>query len=527
MTSFFSSERFNRYFLLGLYILVAICLLVVPLRISGHGYIPADDAMRHCAFAVDSRTWGDVLIIRPEIHNNVDSHPGWHSLLRGLHAQLGLEVEDLVVFSYIFTFVVFGLAGLLSSRAPLAWLVTLALATIFLPELTFRLLLGRPFAISAAALVIILFFWTRNRTPSWPQALLFNALPLAFAIWLHPSWYLWLLVVGGLFFSRGWRGALQFAVSLALGLVGAAIMARDSYSVIIYPVEHFILSLAQDPIVRTSLVGEFQPNLGAQAAAYLALFIFIIGRSLVKRDTEKVFEPDLVVACMGWILGLYVTRFWLDWGAPALAVWIARQLASFIEKVPDLKPKFMIAVSSMAVMCLGMTSDFAGRYSSALKEVVLTMPKEKLQGFMPQDGGVLYTTDMHFFYATYYRLPHQHFRYVIGFEPGMMRAEDLEILRRIQFNDSIEETYEPWVKRMTEKDRIMIRAGSEPKSKGIKYEAIYGGYWIGHLEPKKPEKSEKSPNVAVKDKEVAPAAGNTPPVDEKKPLSVTEPKPSE
>ena len=55
-------ERLTRLVLL---LVILAVFLLVPLRIIAYGYMPPDDALRHSAFAVANRAWGDVMLLDP------------------------------------------------------------------------------------------------------------------------------------------------------------------------------------------------------------------------------------------------------------------------------------------------------------------------------------------------------------------------------------------------------------------------------------------------------------------------------
>jgi hypothetical protein len=84
----------------------------------------------------------------------------------------------------------------------------------------------------------------------------------------------------------------------------------------------------------------------------------------------------------------------------------------------------------------------------------------------------------------FFKTPTADWRYVLGFEPGLMRPDDLEVLRKIQWNHGAAfAAYEPWVKKMRPADRMIIRAsgGNPPDISELEWHYAATGLWIGRL----------------------------------------------
>lgn len=473
----------DRLALAGL-ILILATVLLIPLRIAALGYLPHDDALRHVGHALDSRPWSEVLVLNPAIHPEMDSHPGWHALLRAAHRVLGLGPDGLLTLSYSLTFGLVALAGLVGSRNPLAWLLTLVAAGTLMPEVVSRQFFGRPLSLSVAALVFLLFVHQRTpRLAHWKPMLL-GAVVLGLAIWMHPSWYLWLLLVPGIWLTRGTKDTLAFLGSLALALGLASVASGSCYSTVLYPVEHLRLSLGQDLSVGTGLVEEFQPRSLSLAALGLVAFLFGLRRITGTGERDPLLAPDLILAVLGGILGLAVSRFWYDWAAPALLVWACRQTALALAhfRVDALRRGAATAVGCLALF-LTLTTDLHERYTTKARDILLTTPEQKLRALLPTGRGILYNASMTAFYDLYWRFPDTTWRYVLGFEPGMMTPEDRATYAAIMYNNGIHETLLPWIRRMTPDDRVLFTTDVPPAIPGMHFDVIYGGIWIGRREP--------------------------------------------
>jgi hypothetical protein len=108
--------------------------------------------------------------------------------------------------------------------------------------------------------------------------------------------------------------------------------------------------------------------------------------------------------------------------------------------------------------------------------------------WLPEPGGIFYTDSMDLFYSTFYANPDAKWRYIIGFESGWMPKEDLDILRRIQWNDGAYQAYAPWVRKMRPEDRLVLDTGpgNQPRIDGLEWTYAVTNVWIGRLPRKTP-----------------------------------------
>ncbi len=209
------------------------------------------------------------------------------------------------------------------------------------------------------------------------------------------------------------------------------------------------------------------------------------------RLREEFKSVDFCLVVLMWALGLKVVRFWADWGVPAFTVWSCRQLILLgFDRLPRPREALALTTGAAAVLYLAVTADLGGRYTWNLRVPLLTHPVEEFRSLLPDAGGILYCTNMRVFYRLYYRLPEAHLRFSTGFEPGMMPAEDLKIMRAIQFNDDLVKAYEPWFNKMTPADRIVLFSPTKPEWPGIEFSSFYT-FWIGKKVPPKGEASVK------------------------------------
>lgn len=467
-------------------LLLAGCLalfLIIPLKIISYGYLPPDDALRHSAFAVDHRHWNEILSLNLDFHPELDSHPGWHGFLRFLHQYLGLNTEQLVECSVILAFLTFTIAGMIASGSPLAWLCACSLVSVAEMSIFQRFTLGRPMFFSMTALAVLLFIWTRGKPLSlWLESLVVFLL-LSLGIYMHPTvWYLWALPFFTLVLCRRWRSAVILGVSLALAMCFAALCLGGWYNVLTMPLLVLKLSLMQDPLQGMNLVGELQPTGGPVFGLLVVAAIMLIKVWRGGHVRDELFQVDFVLVLVAWLLGLAMQRFWMEWGVPALVVWICRQIKSLLNLklsgLPRVGDTIWLSGFAAAAMYLSLTVDIGGRYTQNLKSPLLTKPVGDFRAELPDDGGILYTIDMTVFYKLYFRMPDAKFRFSTGFEPGFMPPADLKIFRAIQFNSGLLEAYKPWIDKMTPKDRLLLYYPAKPEWPGMEFRQFYSA-WIG------------------------------------------------
>lgn len=458
-------------------VFAAVTLLAIPLKVAAFGYLPPDDALRHSAFAMVHRNWDEILVLAPESLGNIDSHPGWHQFLRFVRYITGAGTEGLVIFSYCFSFCIFCLGGLIKSGKPLPWMLALGITFIIAPAFQFRAIDGRPFIVSATVLAVLLLHWSRvDEPPSFKEAGL-TLLMLVAAIWVHPTvWYIWIGAAVCLVLCGQYKRAAFFVGSLLGALLVAAMLAPNWRNILIYPFDILVSAFGNAPLTRSQLVEEFQPS-GAPVLPLVVAAILLIMRGEIRGVIASEFRKvDFVLFVGSWVLGLAIGRFFFDWSLPAFAVWCYRQLDIIITTRGRKELAAVVAVS--AVVFLVMTGDVSDRYSSSLHDPLLHKPRAEIATMLPERGGVLYSTRMDVFYELFYRFPEGPFRYVVGYEPGLMPPADLETMRSIQFNNGLLAAYKPWFEKMTEKDRIFISVPTKPEWPGFRFDSFYT-FWVG------------------------------------------------
>jgi len=456
-------------------------LLIASLRITGQGFQPLDDALRHVGKAVSGKEWSEILVVRPEM--TMDSHPGWHTILAGVQELARPEPDGLLVFSVVFLFLLLASIPLFYFQRPEAWMAALLIMTLFSFGAVFRLFYGRPFIFSMAVMVYFCFLWEqiKNRKRFWIE-LIGYALATGLSTWIHGTWYLLSLPLIALFLAREWRVFWLMNLATGIGILFGASLTGNPleflYQMVFHAVEAF-----NGHSLQKQLVLEFRPFDGAPFVIVLVAVVLLWQRMRGDNISKKLDNPIFLMAGFGWCMGFVADRFWSDWGWPMITVWLALEIQQILEK--ELHPFSLKRLAMGAAICLvfflALTGDRGSRWTNKLGVSWPKMVETDHRPWLPDKGGILYNDNMALFYNVFYYNPHGPWRYVLGFEPIWMPKDDLTIYRNIQLSRGSPESYEPWVEKMTEKDRMMVIRSSQPKIEGLEWHEVVPTVWSGRL----------------------------------------------
>jgi hypothetical protein len=471
----------QRYVPLVVWVVVAVTLLFISLKIIGTGFLPAGDARRHVAKAFTDKPYTEIIVMRPEY--SMDHSPGWEWLLRWLHRVAGWDRDALMSFSIVSTLLCVLIAPLPWVRRPEAWLAALLAQMVTIPEIMTRLTQARPYLLTEAMLIAILFSWSRDdaeRPCGLKKAL--TCLAIALSVWMHGAWYLWVLPVAAFFLAGRWRsGGWLTACWIAGSIVGAALTGR--------PIEFLrqailiAASVSREQVPQWLLLGEFRPSYGEFSTLALVMLVGL-WRNQKDRNAENVFRgPVFWLIALCWILGFKADRFWADWGVPAVLVWLTLQFQELVTNAwePTSWKRIQAACLLAAPLFLHSTNDLDRRYSGSAGRGFVDASQPALQGWWPEAHGILYSAHMGFFYNTFYLNPRAEWRYILGMEPALMPDGDLEIFRQIQVSQYALKSYEPWIKKMRPEDRLEIDCNSQPDLSQLEWTNATLGIWIGRL----------------------------------------------
>jgi hypothetical protein len=454
-------------------------LLMTCLQVIGQGFSPLDDALRHVAKVESGKEWHDILVIRDEIR--MDSHPGWHTLLGLFYRATGADRVVLLNFSVVFLFLAFTIPPAFFFRRPQAWMISLILSALFCMGAVYRLFYGRPFILSMVLVLLFCFSWKRVQEKQRPygELALFTSLA-ALSTWIHGTWYLLALPLAALLLARRRRAFFLMGIGTVAGIVLGALLTGRPALFLHQTLFHAVNAFGNHDFQR-QLVTEFQVFDGAPGIV-VVIGILILGmkaRGDWRRDSID--HPVFILGTMGWCLGFVATRFWTDWGWPAISFWVAMEVQRFLES--DAEPFRLKELALTAFVCLvlflSVSGDRGNRWSIGAEGRWPDMSNAAHRPFLPGEGGVLYSDQMNVFYHLFFHNPHGPWRYVLGFEPIWMPKEDLEIYRRIQLTRGEEGSYTPWVQKMTEKDRMVLVRGERPRIDGLVWHQVTKGVWAG------------------------------------------------
>jgi hypothetical protein len=488
-------DAVRRYVPLAVWAIVILVILVIPLRVIQYGFLPGDDALRHAAKAVSGKPWPDILVLGPAF--KIDTNFGWHLLLRQVYLGSHCSTEGLVLFAIVALFALVNWSALVWLKRPEAWLIALLAVTLG-SDLWMRFSVGRPFILTIAGLLTILFAWHAHgpSPPKWWTVLWLTPL-IALCTFVHGVWYLWMLPIAAFFLAGQFRWGLMLIVGwLAGAFLGASLTGHpvaSLYQALVMAYRAFGLHITQ----RT-LVGEFQPSSGDVLGLVIFGGLLILRQLAGLKARPLTSNPAFWLLCLAWVLGFKAIRFMEDWGWPALMVLIACDLQLLLQArfAADSFKRVALAGGLAVAVFLAITNDGRSRWTSNLTQQYLTQDNPDLNGWMPEKGGILYSSDMTIFYQTFFKNPNADWRYILGFEPALMPDEDFQVFHKIMWNNGDAKAYEPWVEKMRPQDRLVIRGdrGSLPSSSQLEWEYGVSGIWIGRL-PRIPQSGTPPPTI--------------------------------
>ena len=434
-------------------------VFVIPVVILRHGYLPDDDALRHVGKVLSGKDWHQILILRDDI--KLDPNLGWHAFLGVVQRGLNLNADALLSFSVVFLFFLFCALPVLVIRRPEAWLLSLIVMEI-MPQtevyLFQRLLRGRPYIITSAAMLLIGFLWPKlEDRKSCLKTAAAIALTVAASAYLHDGWYLFAVPIVCFLIARQWRAGILLAAATGAGVLAGVSLTGHPVVFLTQVLRHVFLAFSTHTS-QVELVEELQAGTPSIFAIGAICLMLLWRRHRASRNLEVVRDPILVMVALCLVLGSLTRRVWFELGRPALCVWLTLEFQEYLESVLDRASYKRILLAALLAMTsvILVTSDFESRWSRNHPALVLSPSDAKLAQWLPEDGGIFYSPRMYLFYETFFRFPKANWRYMLGFEPGMMPPEDLAIYRNIQSANFTAASFEPWVRKMRPQDRLVI-----------------------------------------------------------------------
>jgi hypothetical protein len=297
-------------------------------------------------------------------------------------------------------------------------------------------------------------------------------------------WYLWVLPIAAFFFAGQFRWTILLGLSWLVAVAISSLLTGHPVDYLAQAVSMATNSVGQHATNRTE-VTELQP-FGGDILAVVTVGALVGLKLLTKSPLSLTRNPAFWIVCGCWILGFRVSRFWEDWGWPALMVLIATEIEFLLAArfEADSLRRLLLALILTVATFLAVTCDLNSRWTQSLTWQFLSVADHpELAGWMPDKGGILYSSDMNVFYQTFYKNPHADWRYMVGYEPALMPPDDFKTYYKILWNDGDVKAYAPWVAKMTPADRLVIHGSSAAKPNIPELEWNYGisGTWIGRL----------------------------------------------
>jgi hypothetical protein len=471
----------RRYIPLISWIIVIATLFLITQKIIGYGYLPAGDARRHVAKAFTDKPYTDVVVMRSAYV--MDHSPGWEWLLGFCQRVTHLSEDQVMSLALVITMLCIFLAPLPWLKRPEAWLAALLVQMVAIPELMVRFTQARPLLFTEGVLIAILFAWSQKeeKRPSWLKLGL-TTLGLALSVWVHGTWYLWVLLVAAFFLANWWRQGFWLAVCWMTGTLAGALLTGKPVAFLKQAIE-IVLSVSNERLSQSMLVGELAPSYGEFTSLAMLGIVYLICRQL-NRNGSGLFCPPvfcLIVIC--WALGFKADRFWADWGLPAGLVWMTLMFQQLSISWTSSGAVYRIATCGLVALPLFLhsTNDLDRRYTTCLDEVFLDANDPDLKGWFPEPQGIFYSANLGFFYNTFYKNPRGDWRYILGFEPALIPDEDRRIYRYILQHRRSLESYSPWIEKLRPIDRIVVYSSSQPELPKLEWHQAAGGMWIGRL----------------------------------------------
>ncbi len=475
----------KRYIPLAIWIVVVSAIVFIPLKIISVGFMPMDDALRHAAKTISGKPWQDILVMRGDFP--IDPSPGWQKILDWVHAMHNGDAQSLVTFSVVALMLLVMLCGVPWFRRPEAWLAALFIAAVFIPACTTRFARGRPYILTDAVVIAILFLWTRRGTKRQTSPLYITPLLVAASAWIHGSWYMLVLPGVAILFAGMWREAILYGVCWLLGSVLGCALTGHPIGFLLQSVRH-MFGVFGDYTVPRQLEPELHPSDGAAPAVFAVAALLLWRANSIGWNPRVLLNPVFMMMALGWLLGLKMQRFWWDYGTPAFIIWVAMELEEHFEQqlLFDSIKRLFLVLAIAAGAYLGFTSDRDGRWTQNLTtEFLSARGNSSLQSWMPGPGGIVYNSDMDVFFQTFYANPTADWKYILGFESGWMRPDDLKVYRDSQWNFGDVRAFLPWVQEMRPQDRMIIHApgSSPPNIPQLQWNYAATEMWIGRLPP--------------------------------------------
>ncbi|MBP5469760.1 MAG: hypothetical protein J6Z11_11015, partial [Candidatus Riflebacteria bacterium] len=396
----------------------------------------------------------------------------------------------LIRFSVVGLFLLINLVGIFASPSPTCWVLALLSFLIFDIGVLYRMILGRPYIVSCMSTLLVLRLWALPNSniefgskPKYYLKIISTIILFSLGTWIHGSWYIFLMIP----FSFLLAGKIKDSVLLtACVITGSLIGAAMTGNFVDFLSYHFnaTFNIYSEKTFNWLLVSENYS--GVQNTYYIPFLFAIIALCIYQKKLtfkELTTDPAFILTLLTWLLSIQVIRFWIDWGRMALMFCLSYRFKDLIDSSETLKEprvKYSLFLFVVCAVLFITTNDGGGRYSKDVFDQPINFNEERLVGWAPEPGGIVYSDSMGVFYKHFYEYPTAPWKYILGFESAIMPDEDRKVLRRIGYNFRRPQEFLPWINKMTKADRLITigSVGDFPQ-----LESIRGArnYWIYRL----------------------------------------------
>ncbi len=492
-----SNYNFKNYLPLLIFSLILLVIIVFPLVILSWGFAPLDDALRHVAYTLSEKQWADILILRDQFPEKLDTHPGWHSILKLVNNSTNIGKDGLLQFSVISLWLFLAIPALFYIKKPEIFIGCLGFLAFIDFDSFYRLFIGRPYIFTISAAFSIYYIWEtfnfedNSKLKKSPFLILLFSLT-TLAVWCHSGWYLFILPITGLLMTRKYQSAVHISAVIISGIFTGALLTGQPLQYLYNQVYHVFISLGSgqnfhDPVV------EFRPT-GFSWDIFILISLPIFFKFSKLKNLFQLNHPAFFVMILCWLLGFYVGRFWYDWGFPALLYWYSYNICSvYAKKINDNSPyrivTAIILITIFLTIGLSKKNDHWSDNPIAFQSILNNDLKQD-PAWLPKASGTVYSNSMGAFYNLFYLYPKADWKYLVGFEPGMMPEQ----LYQTYLDYRKHRTYEsllPWTDTMSSNDRLVVLADQKykPTLTNLEWKFFRPFYWFGRIPVQKGKNS--------------------------------------
>jgi hypothetical protein len=385
-----------------------------------------------------------------------------------------------------FLFILFSLIPVIALKRPESCLFALLAINLMDPYKINRLFTGRPYLMTSAAILVMMCLWQKlSEKKIRYGVVIILVIFIAASTWIHGGWYFLCFPIVAFFMARQWRAGILITLITIIGVSIGLMLTGHPMMSVMQTVKH-ILSAFNGYQHQRVLVIELRPFAGDLPAVVFVLFILMWRGLRGEWDRRSVDNPVFMLIALSWVLSFLTRRIWADIGISALFLWIAQEFQDFFAKtMPFISWKRPLITALVSVILFfALTSDFDNRWSgNSNLRVRLDFDTPETASWAPGPGGIVYNNDMDIFYDMFYKNPKAPWRYMVGYEAGIMPPEDLATYRNIQLRFA-PASFTPWVKKMRPEDRLIIYDTKNKVATKIKEFEWYDAgdsLWIGRL----------------------------------------------